>query len=163
MSFSEDPGWWHKRLILHHITHGVAARFVILTPDGDLYDESVADWDHSYIISAKGAYPPKTGEGSFVQFEAPAEMKELVGFHREAADYAAEVWTREGLTPLSKVTSAVGWDGRGNLLPVEGKLAAVSRRVMYKRPPVDRREEGAELPDKVPTLPVRLDLPGADA
>ena len=104
VSFSEDPGWWHERLILHHITHGATARFVILTPDGDLYDESVADWNHSYIISGKGTCPPKTEDGSFVQFEAPVEMKELVGFHLEAADYVSEVWTKEGLKPLSKVT-----------------------------------------------------------
>ena len=121
---------------------------------------SAPDWNHSYIISGKGAYPPETDEGSFVQFEAPVEMKELVGFHREVADYASEAWTREGLTPLSKVTSAVDWDGRVNLLPAEGKLAAVGRRIMSKRPPVERREEGAELPDKVPTLPVRLDFGG---
>jgi hypothetical protein len=114
VSFSEDPGWWHERLILHHITHGESARFVILSPDGDLYDESVKDWESSYVISGKGAYPAGLEEGSFVQFDAPVEMRELIGFHREAADYAAEVWTSEGLTPLSKVTSAVGWDGRVN-------------------------------------------------
>ena len=57
VSFSEDPGWWHERLILHHITHGESARFVILSPDGDLYDESVKDWERSYVISGKGAYP----------------------------------------------------------------------------------------------------------
>ena len=141
VSFSEDPGWWNARLILHHITHGATARFVILSPDGDLYDEPVTDWDHSYIISGKGAYPAETADGSFVQFEAPVEMNELVNFHREAADYAAEVWTREGLTPLSKVTSSVGWDGRVNLLPGEGKLAGVARRIGSKRPPVERREE----------------------
>ena len=33
---------------------------------------------------------------------------------------------------------------------------------MGKRHSVERREEGAELPDNVPILPVRLDSPGAD-
>ena len=64
VSFSEDPGWWHERLILHHITHGVTARFVILSPDGDLYDESVSDWHQSYIISGKGSYPAETEDGA---------------------------------------------------------------------------------------------------
>ena len=90
-------------------------------------------------------------------------MKELVGFHREAADYAAEVWTREGLTPLSKVTSAVGWNGHVNLLPGEGKPAGVARRTGSKRPPVERREDASKLPDKVPNLAIRADIPAVDA
>ena len=50
-----------------------------------------------------------------------------------------------------------------NLLPVEGRLAGVARRVGAKRPPVERREEAPKVPGRVPDLPLRADIPAVDA
>ena len=43
VSFYEDPGWWHERLILQSVSQGARARSVIVTPDEDMYDECMAD------------------------------------------------------------------------------------------------------------------------
>ena len=125
-----------KRLILQPVCRTDTC-FVVYTADGDLYDEYIEDYEKSFCMSGEGTYPDEVSSEEVVQFDAPAEPTECPELHRRAFDYAQEVWTAEGLTPLTRCTSGVGWDGKSVIVPLEGRLSAIHRRTMKKQPAIN--------------------------
>ena len=50
----DDPGWLHERLALWVIKPD---RFVVLTPDGDMYDKMRDSWRAAQIMTVGSAVP----------------------------------------------------------------------------------------------------------
>ena len=147
-------------MILQPVCRTDRSRFVVYTADGDLYDEYIEDYEKSFCISGEGTYPEEVSSEEVVQFDAPVEPTELLELHLRAFDYAQEVWTAEGLTPLTRCTSGVGWDGKSVIIPLEGRLSAFYRRTMKKQPAInDSPAGGTGKGARAPGLPVVIDQP----
>ena len=157
--FSVDPGWHHERILLWPVSR---SRWVILTGDGDLYDESLNDYAEWTIMSVSaGSYPD--GVVDVVAFETLPERSQLHKFIKTGGAEAKRICAAEGLAAME----VKEWiDDNGKVSPIsEGGLVAGLRRAMRlrsktpdtkgKRPPITP----PITPDKVA---VRFDLtPGA--
>ena len=152
--------WWHERLILQPACRTDKSRFVVYTADGDLYDEYIEDYEKSLCISGEGTYLEEVSSEEAVQFGASVEPTEFLELYRMAFDYAQEVWTAEGLTPLTRCTSGVGWDGKSVIIPLAGRLSAIHRRTMKKQPAINDGPAGGKCKGAgAPVLPVIIDQP----
>ena len=52
-----DPGWAHERLVLWPCAGDVngVSTSIVLTPDGDVYEEADSDWARAEVVT--GGYP----------------------------------------------------------------------------------------------------------
>ena len=72
VAYDGDAGWHHERLLLWSVRRH---RWVVLTPDGDMYDEEFADYATALVMTGMTRYPG--GAVSVVAFDealGPAEM-----------------------------------------------------------------------------------------
>ena len=74
VTFESDPGWHHERVALHAV---VDDSWMILTPDGHEYAESLSDFWTWSILTGSATYPPEA-TGGLVQFEVPLTDDELI-------------------------------------------------------------------------------------
>ena len=139
MRFSDDPGWWHERLIAAPV---FSDSYIVLTGDNDLYMEAVSDWEEILDISGASEYPD-LGRRHVVQFAEALEPAELLEVFRDGSDLAAtEQAAQPLLVPALSATAGIDWDGRALQLPRRPLLDGVLRRIRGKRP--DLRPGGAQ-------------------
>lgn len=56
VTFAGDAGWHHERLLICPVAPG---RWIILTGDGDMYEEAFSDYsDWRQMDDSAGPYPP---------------------------------------------------------------------------------------------------------
>ena len=143
VTFVDDPGWHHERLLLYPVT---SRRWVVLTADGDLYDEDL-DWYSSLTDVSGVPYP----EGVFrvVAFSLPLEDDEVLGYVKDGRAEARRVRALEGIrTAVAEPRVWVNWDGEEAELRGETLLDGVRRRLRVKtqeavRPEAPRAVEDA--------------------
>ena len=77
--FEDDRNYGHERLVLWPVFAGDngASEYVILTADGDMYSESLDDWNEAIVMTALGAYPARGMPPNLVQFSLLLEDTEL--------------------------------------------------------------------------------------
>ena len=157
--FSTDPGWHHERILCWPVSR---TRWVILTGDGDLYDESLKDYAEWMIMSISGGSYP-VGVVDVVAFETVPERSQLYKFIKTGSAEAKRICAAEGLTAI-EVKEWV--DDEGKVSPIsEGGLMAGLRRTMRLRSKTPGAK-GKLPPSSPPRTPdrvaVRFDLtPGA--
>ena len=61
--FEDDPGWGHERLVTWPLT---SERLLVLTGDGDHYDEAVGDYSYVADISGSTELPAHVERYVFV-------------------------------------------------------------------------------------------------
>ena len=54
VTYEDDPGWLHERLMLWVVEPD---RFVVLTPDGDMYEEMRETWRSAQIVTGRRRFP----------------------------------------------------------------------------------------------------------
>ena len=66
-----DPGWAHERLVFWPCAGDVngVSTSIVLTPDGDIYEEADSDWARAEVIT--GGYPAWTEDLNIRQFDVP--------------------------------------------------------------------------------------------
>eukprot|EP00974_Lingulodinium_polyedra_P000117 10272-Lingulodinium_polyedra.AAC.1 len=48
VSYADDPGWTHDRVLGYPVEEG---RWIVLTADGDEYDERLEDWQSAFDMT----------------------------------------------------------------------------------------------------------------
>ena len=84
VSYETDPGWHHERVLLSPI---IDDDWLVLTPDDDVYSESLSDWKSVEVLTGLDTYPASV-VGGVVQFGEPLgdeELLRLVASSRETA------------------------------------------------------------------------------
>ena len=66
-----DPGWAHERLVLWSCAGDVTGvtTSIVLTPDGDVYEEAEADWETAEVFTIE--YPAWASAFKIRQFDEP--------------------------------------------------------------------------------------------
>ena len=72
VKFEGDPGWSHERLYLWKLE---AERWLVYTPDGDLYDEGFDDYESVQLMTGRQRLP--AGVGQVVAFSRALERQEM--------------------------------------------------------------------------------------
>ena len=130
VSYETDPGWHHERLLLSPVIND---DWVVLTPDDDVYAESLSDWKSVEVLSGLGTYPASV-VGGVVQFGEPLgdeELLRLVATARETA--VQERALRPGRIYPADCSVALSWDGGALAVPPLAWHARVRRRVARKQ------------------------------
>ena len=76
MTFSEDPGYYHERIIGGEVFPG---DYLIATCDGDEYVEKSTWWSKAWLLTSAKSYP-KELRGEVLPFELPWTDAEMVTF-----------------------------------------------------------------------------------
>ena len=112
VSYEMDPGWHHERVLLSSV---IDDDWVVLTPDDDVYSESLSDWKSVEVLTGLDAYPGSV-VGGVVQFGEPLTDEELLRFVARARETAVqERALRPGSSPWSYLSggllccSLMGW------------------------------------------------------
>ena len=154
VSYKSDPGWHHERVVLWMISK---TRFVVLTPDGDMYDERLRDYATVMIMTGRLNYPD--GVINVVAFEAALENADLADYITQGRLEAERIVKAEGLVSPPLPVSHIDWGGDDIVLAPPSVRARARHRIwgktaVKKLPPV------ADSPSKGPA---RHHLPDKDA
>ena len=140
MTFVEDPGYWHERLILYPAT---LHSYAIMSPHGDEYVEHEGWWSTVTVMTGRETYPPEM-VGEVVQFEAPVEVGELLTAVRRGRNLAhQERRASPALGVPASPTGALTWAGTVVPIPDQG-VGDLFLRMRTKAP--DARRNPAEAP-----------------
>ena len=117
VTFREDPGFWHERLILYPATlHSHA----VMTGDGDEYVEHEDWWLTVTVMTGRHEYPPEM-TGQVVQFTSPVEGDELMMAIRRGRELALrERAAHPDLGVPPSPTHAWSWTGQRLAIPDRG-------------------------------------------
>ena len=74
VTFAEDPGVWHDRIVLHQAT---LEAWAIMTAHDHEYVEHGSWWTSVELLSGRSDYPA-VATGHIVQFETPVGEAELM-------------------------------------------------------------------------------------
>ena len=130
---------FHERVLLWPIAGG---RWVILTPDGDIYDEDAGGDDVAEAVRLPaGDGRPDGVAGRPYKFKQPLPDAALCHNVAEARAYAAEIASAEDLV-LPTPVAAVNWEGDPVDLPT--LLRKLRRSRGYRLP--SPRPQAAPLP-----------------
>ena len=154
VKFSDDPQWWHERVLLYEVWSG---EWMILTADDDEYSEVLADWIEVHDISGKEKYP--TGlRGGVVRFSEAMSDDELLRRILQARRLAYGVRRNyPGRSAPEELVSWFSWTGARQPLSVESVVDKVRRRFTSKTTPVaPPRLPGPRLADS-PEKALKLD------
>ena len=108
VTFQSDPGWHNERVVLHAVVDDL---WMILTPDGHEYAESLSDYSTWSILNGSSSYPPEA-TGGLVQFEVLLTDNELIdAIVRAQVVAVAERALRPGRAMPVDNPVALSWDG----------------------------------------------------
>ena len=107
VSFEDDPGWHHERLLEHRVevigegSEATDVRMIVLTLDADEYVESLSDYSSCRVLSGSKRYPADVGDVvSFGVVLSLAQIRRQVESGRVEADRANP---EEGRAPLKEL------------------------------------------------------------
>ena len=137
VSYETDPGWHHERVLLSPV---IDNDWVVLTPDDDVYSESLSDWKSVEVLTGLDTYPASVVRG-VVQFGEPLGDEELLRFVASARETAVqERALRPGRIYPADCSVALSWDGGALAIPppawharVRG-LSSSRRHLVVSRP-----------------------------
>ena len=145
-----DPGWAHERLVLWPCAGDVngVSTSIVLTPDGDVYEEAESDWARAEVFTSD--YPAWANDFNIRQFDEPVERAELI-LHINIARRAVHR-VLAGRQKAPDVSELVDWSGAAYPLPRLGVLAR-GRDAFVRHRPVVRaptRRFSRKAPDPEP-------------
>ena len=159
VTFAEDPGVWHERIVLYQAT---LEAWAIMTADGHEYVEHGSWWTSVETLTGCNDYPAGA-TGHIVQFESPVGQAELmlaIRRGRELAIAFRRAHPSEGTPPSP--TSALTWEGTLIAIPARG----VQDRFLRMRRKQGTSAEGRSAPapsrGRVPPHPGAHDGEPAD-
>ena len=132
--YEDDPGWTHERLMLWVVEPD---RFVVLTPDGDMYEEMRETCRNAQIVTGRRRVP--NGPANVVAFGEPMEDAEMLRHITEGRLEGERIYAAESLTSGAGPTSYFNWSGEAKALSTPGAVARVNHRLRGRRATV--REE----------------------
>ena len=110
--FEDVPGWGHERLVTWPIS---SERLLVLTGDGDHYDEAVSDYSYVANISGPTGLPAYVERSvSFSEALTPAEVRSYVTEGRRLAE---DVASNEGLPEPPSQPVYLTWNGNRIRIP----------------------------------------------
>ena len=115
VSYGEDPGWHHERLVCYPLGAD-RQRAVVLTPDGDMYEESVDDWDSVSVCNWATRYDDAVNQ--VVAFSTPLSDAEVLRHVKEGRRLALSTIRAEGQGDPGRLQRFLNWGG--DLLPLAG-------------------------------------------
>ena len=127
VSYNSDPGWHHGRVVLWMISK---TRFVVLTPDGDMYDERLRDHATVMIMTGRLNYPD--GVINVVAFEAALENADLADYITQGRLEAERIVKAEGLVSPPLPVSHIDWGGDDIVLAPPSVRARARHRIWGK-------------------------------
>ena len=92
VTFAEDPGYWHERLVLYPAS---LRSWAIMTPHGDEYVEHEDWWTSVALMTGRVGYP-REARGDIIQFESPVEIAELMVAIRRGRELALRARSAAG-------------------------------------------------------------------
>ena len=106
-------------------------KFVVLTPDGDMYDEMRDSWRTAQIMTGRQRYPD--GPTDVVAFAEPMEDRELLRHITYGRLEGERISAAESFTPIAAPVSYFNWSGDVKPLTTPGAVARVSHRLRGRR------------------------------
>ena len=106
VTYEDDPGWLHERLLLWVIEPD---RFVVLTPDGDMYEETQDTWLTAQIMTGRRYFP--LGPANVVAFADPLEDAEMRRHITEGRSEEDRISAAESHTVTAGPGSYFNWSG----------------------------------------------------
>ena len=100
VTYEDDCGWLRERLILWVIKPD---KFVVLSPDGDVYDEMRDSWRAAQIMT--GRQRCTNGPTDVVAIAEPMENRELIRHITDGRLEGERITAAESLTPAAAPAS----------------------------------------------------------
>ena len=138
VNYGEIPRCWHTRLLLSHLGD---TRWVIATPDLDVYDEDLSidneDYTDFHYSGVGGQIPPRISARSVYGF-APMNAAQLGQLMAQGRAYAAAMGVQAPPNPAPQAAAAGVANGPGGV--VASMVAGLADRwvAMEKGGPYDR-------------------------
>ena len=132
VTYEDDPGWLHERLLLWVIE---PVWFVVLTPDGDTYEEMGDTWLTAQVMAGRRHIP--IGPANVVAFTL-LEDAEMLQHITEGRLDGKRISAAESLTVNAGLDSYFNWSGELKTLSTPGAVARVSHRLRGRRASVER-------------------------
>ena len=126
VTFEDDPCWLHERLLLWVIEPD---RFVVLTLDGDMYEEMRDTWLTAQSMTGRRHFP--IGPANVMAVADPLEDAEI---HQHITERRLE---RDRISAAGP-GSYFNWSGELKALSTPGTAARVSHRLRGRRASVRR-------------------------
>ena len=128
----DDPGWLHERLLLWVIEPN---RFVVLTPEGDMYEEMRDTWLIAQVMTGRRHF--SMGPANVVAFKDPLEDAEM-RHHTTEGRLEGNFISAAELTVTAGPGSFFNRSGESKALRTPGTVARVSHRLRGRRASVRR-------------------------
>ena len=131
VTYEDDPGWLHERLLLWVIEPD---RFVVLTPDGDTYEEMRDTWLAPQVMTGRLHFP--IGPANVVAFTDPLEDTEMLRHITEGRLEGETTSAAESPTVSAAPASCFNWSGELKALSarvshrLRGRCASVRREIL---------------------------------
>ena len=135
--FEDDPGWGHERLVTWPLS---SERLLVLTGDGDHYDEAVGDY--SYVADISGSTDLPAHVVKSVSFEEALTPADVLGYVTEGRRLAGDVAANESLSAPPSQSEYLAWDGTRCSVPGDWTSRWRLRRKTGKDLPVRRSRLG---------------------
>ena len=133
VTYEDDPGWLHERLLLWVIEPD---RFVVLTPEGDMYEEMRDTWLTAQVMTGRRHF--SMGPANVVAFTDSLEDAEMRHHTTEGRLEADRISAAESLTVTAGPGSFFNRSGELKALGTPGAVARVSHRLRGRRASVRR-------------------------
>ena len=102
-------------------------RFVVLTPDGDMYEEVRETWRSAQIMTGRRRFPE--GPANVVPFTDPMEDTEMIRHITEGRLEGERICAAESLTPGAGRCSHFNWSGEVKAPSTPGTVPRVTYRL----------------------------------